>query len=855
MHKHTLMSIFGLQSAEFSRVVRGSFSHMSTKNINLLVASSTETASTIKNSIEKYRSDVVMHRIDQERDLRQALDSREWHLVISDLELSDFSATHLTTLLRDKKLGVPVILIVGTGAEEIAVSCLESGVDQIIARDDLRMKLLPAMIDSLLRRANEENVRRLIEEELTESRERYLDIFENTSDLIQCLAPDGSFLYTNTTWRQAMGYTEKEVRSLNLVDVLHPESMSCCQDRFARLKCGESLTNIEFKFITRSGETIHLSGDCGSIIKNGKTISTRGIFRDITETVKAKDALRTSEARYQALYENAPDIYSTVSTTGEFLSINHIGAGMLGYEASELTGESSAKVIHPEDQQAVFAYIEKQFRDFTPDSGIEYRKVRKDGTILWVHQRVTLGPLMEEPRLLVVCRDITEKRKLEEQLVHQATHDALTNLINRREFEYRLQRMLSSACDSLDHHVLCYLDLDQFKIINDTCGHNAGDELLRQIASLLEGQLRARDTLARLGGDEFAVLMEHCHIEKARELANKMRETIEAFRFHWRSRRFSIGVSIGVVPIRKEYTIEDVLSLADSACYAAKEQGRNRIYICHEGDHTIAGQVDSMQWVASITEALENGQFRLYAQPIQACCATEKGDRYEILLRLQDGEETIRPAAFLPAAERFNLSMKIDHWVLDHVIEWFETHPGALERLDLCSINLSALSLCDDAFLQHAVTRLKSSAIPPQKLCFEITETAAISNFAQAMNFIMEMKRIGCHFALDDFGSGLSSFAYLKDLPVDMVKIDGAFIRNIANNEIDHAMVKSICEIVGKMGKQTTAEYVESAEALNILKAIGVDFVQGYHLGMPVPLEQLLCERDSQNSHVVSIFR
>ena len=441
------------------------------------------------------------------------------------------------------------------------------------------------------------------------------------------------------------------------------------------MKRGESLTNIDFKFVTKSGETIHLSGDCGSIIKNGETISTRGIFKDITETVKAQDALRASEARYQALYENAPDIYSTISATGEFLSINHVGASMLGYAASELIGESAAKVIHPEDQQTVFAYVEKQFLDFTPDTGIEYRKIRKDGTILWVHQRVTLDPLMGEPRLLVVCRDITEKRKLEEQLVHQATHDALTNLINRREFEHRLQRMLSSASDSLDHHVLCYLDLDQFKIINDTCGHNAGDELLRQIASLLEGQLRSRDTLARVGGDEFAVLMEHCHIEKARELANKMRETIEGFRFHWRSRRFSIGVSIGVVPMRKEYTIEDVLSLADSACYAAKEQGRNRIYICHEGDHTIAGQVDSMQWVASITDALENDQFRLYAQPIQACCAPDKGDRYEILLRLQDGGETIRPAAFLPAAERFNLSMKIDHWVFDHVVAWLETNP------------------------------------------------------------------------------------------------------------------------------------------------------------------------------------
>lgn len=262
---------------------------MFSENVNLLVASSPETTNSIRSSIGKYRSDVVIHRIDQKKDLREALDSREWHLVISDLELSDFSATELTALLQDKKLGIPVILIAGTGAEEIAVKCLESGIDQIIDRDGLRMKLLPPMIDALLRRVDDENARQLIEKELIESKERYLDIFKNTSDLIQCLAPDGSFLYTNSTWRQTMGYTEQEVRSLNLIDVLHPESLSCCQDRFSRLKCGESLTSIEFKFITKSGETIYLSGDCGSLMKNGESVSTRGIFKNITETVKAKE--------------------------------------------------------------------------------------------------------------------------------------------------------------------------------------------------------------------------------------------------------------------------------------------------------------------------------------------------------------------------------------------------------------------------------------------------------------------------------------------------------------------------------------------------------------------------------------
>ena len=818
---------------------KGVLIQMSTSTINLLVASSRETFSAIQNTIQAYRSDFVLRRLDQEQALRQALYSGEWHLVISDLELADFTAAKLTTLLHEYSPDIPVILVAGTGSEAIALCCLESGVDQFIECNEQHLNRLPLLIDNLLRRAEKETARRLIEKELNESRERYIDISENTSDLIQCLAPDGSFLYTNTAWRKTLGYSEREVSALTLLDVLHPDSLICCQDRFERLKRGESLTGIEFKFITKSGETIHLSGDCGSIIKNGDVVSTRGIFKDVTAAIKAEEALRASDARYQALYENAPDIYSTISASGEFLSINRIGAHMLGYETGELIGESAAKVIHPEDQQMVFCYVAKQFQGFVPDAGIEYRKVRKNGTVLWVHQHVSLDPAMGEPRLLVVCRDITEKRKLQEQLVYQATHDALTNLVNRREFEHRLQRMLSGASDTLDHHVLCYLDLDQFKVINDTCGHHAGDELLRQIASLLEGQTRARDTLARLGGDEFAVLMEHCHIDKARELANKMRETIESFRFHWRSRRFSVGVSIGVVPINKGNTIEDALSMADAACYTAKEQGRNRVYVYDDGNSGIAGQIDSMQLAASIRDALKNDHFRLYAQPIQACSSREVGDRYEILLRLEGGAAAICPAAFMPIAERFNLAVRIDHWVLDHVIDWFEAHPQALARLNRCSINLSALSLCDDAFLQYALTRLKSSALSSRQLCFEVAESAVFSSSAQALIFMKEMQSIGCHFALGNFGSGLSSYSYVRDIPVDMIKIDGALIRNITNCEIDYALVKSICDIVGKMGKQTTAEYVESSIALDLLNEIGIDFAQGYHLGVPAPLEEI----------------
>jgi len=557
---------------------------MAARAIKVLMAGSPETGAAIEEALREHDAAVHLHRVDNRSDLMTAFDAHEPHLVFTELELPDFSALDLTQSVRGKDADTPIILIRGTGADAIAMECMTAGAVHCIEQAEHTLKRLPALIDACLAHAESNRARRQLEKRLVEAEERYLDIFDNTSDLIQCLAPDGSFLYTNQAWRKALGYTEEEVKTLKLTDVLHPDSMPCCRDRFERLKQGESLSCIDFKFISKSGETLHLYGDCGSIIKDGRTVSTRGIFRNMTDAIKAEAALRRSEARYQALYENAPDIYTTIDTAGTILSINRVGARMLGYEVDELIGESAAKVIHPEDQRAVFGHLENQLGRDREDPGIEYRKIRKDGSILWVHQRVTPDPGAEEPKLFVVCRDITDRRRLEQQLEHQASHDTLTNLINRREFERRLQRLLTNASDPVSHHALCFLDLDQFKAINDTCGHIAGDELLRQIAALLQGQMRARDTLARFGGDEFAVLMEYCPLENAVVLAETLRETVENFQFHWRSHRFSLGVSIGVVAIRPGQNMIDTLTLADAACYSAKNGGRNRVY-AHAPEH------------------------------------------------------------------------------------------------------------------------------------------------------------------------------------------------------------------------------------------------------------------------------
>ena len=551
---------------------------MSAGTLNLLMASSSDTSNRIQAALKTHFSDCYIHRVDTKHALSQALEDKRWNLLFSEMELSDFSANELPEIFEEYELNIPVALIAGTDSDKVALRCLEYGTCQLIQCDQQYLHYLPATVSALLKRAEVKREKSLAEQQLIESEERYLDIFNNTSDLIQCVSPDGSFLYTNNAWRKAMGYSEQEVQLLNLMDVLHPETKSCCQDRFERLQAGENLPAFDFKFVTKSGETLHLFGECGSIVKNGAVTSTRGIFKNVTETARVEQALKDSERRYQLLYDLAPDIYTTINSNGTILSLNQTGAEALGYSKDEVIGQPVEKIIHPEDQQCVIAHITELFTSEKDDESIEYRKVRKDGSVLWVHQCAKLDQDEGEPRLLVVSRDITVRRELQEKLTFHATHDSLTKLINRREFESRLKRLLSDMSEH-DHHVLCFLDLDNFKIINDENGHAAGDELLRQVTGILHLNIRSRDTLARIGGDEFVVLMEHCGLDVAVKLAEKIQKIIAEFEFNWRAQTFSIGISIGVTRLQPDKTVALVLSAADAACYKAKENGRSCIYV------------------------------------------------------------------------------------------------------------------------------------------------------------------------------------------------------------------------------------------------------------------------------------
>lgn len=429
------------------------------------------------------------------------------------------------------------------------------------------------------------------------------------------------------------------------------------------------------------------------------------------------------------------------------------------------------------------------------------------------------------------------------RLIYQASHDALTGLINRREFEQRLERTLLTALQQGREHALCYMDLDQFKVINDSCGHAAGDELLRQLALLLKGNLRERDTLARLGGDEFALLLENCSIPDALEVADTFRAEVQRFRFKWGDRIFSVGMSVGMVAINADSgTAANLMSAADAACYVAKDRGRNQIHLYESRDSDLVRHRGEMQWVTRIQRALEEHRLRLSWQEIRRADGVVESVRHvELLLRMidEDGSE-ILPMAFIPAAERYSIMPAIDSWVIEETLRLCQRYLASKrERNCLFAVNLSGASLKDPAFRRMLLASLDENPAFGPHLCFEITETAAIGNLAVVNEFIEAMRAFGCSFALDDFGSGLSSFTYLKNLNVDYLKIDGAFVRDIANNAIDRSMVEAIHRIGHQMNLRTVAEYVESDQILALLRQMGVDYVQGNGIHQPEPLENL----------------
>lgn len=435
-----------------------------------------------------------------------------------------------------------------------------------------------------------------------------------------------------------------------------------------------------------------------------------------------------------------------------------------------------------------------------------------------------------------------EREESSQQLSYQANHDSLTGLINRYEFESRLKQKVLSSKRYKQNHALCFIDLDQFKVVNDTAGHIAGDALLQQISLLLSGHIRETDTLARIGGDEFAVLMENTALEQAVEKAKDLISLIEEFIFTWESRIYKIGASVGISFINETTTSDiEVLKQADIACYAAKDLGRNRVHVFQEEDQKTSERAIEMQWSPRIIQALDSDGFELLVQEIKPADSEKQHVNYEVLIRMKGEEgQYIAPGAFLPSAERYGLIGKIDYWVVDHVFRWLIKNNDKINPKSYFAINISGHSLANEDVLSHIVSWFAADLLPTSRIRFEITETMAISNLIQANRFIDTVRQYGCGISLDDFGSGLSSFGYLKNLKADTLKIDGLFVKNILSNPVDEALVESINHIGHLLGMETVAEFVENENIANKLKKIGVDYLQGYGISKPKPIESII---------------
>ncbi|HLB30426.1 MAG TPA: EAL domain-containing protein [Gammaproteobacteria bacterium] len=564
-----------------------------------------------------------------------------------------------------------------------------------------------------------------------------------------------------------------------------------------------------------------------------------------SERERAEALLRVNENKYRLLYDENPAMFFTIDTEGTILSVNKFGAEELGYKVDDLVGTSIFNLSTGQGRDKTREVMQRWLAEPGRVHRLEQQKVRHNGTLMWVKEtaRVVRGN-DGEMNVFIVCEDITETRKLSEQLSYQATHDSLTGLINRGEFEKRLSKLLRSTQIEDGKHALCYMDLDQFKSLNDTCGHMAGDELLRQLGMVLLEHIRKRDTVARLGGDEFGVLMEHCPLHRAEYIAKKLMRAVSEFQFIWEGKVYKIAASMGLVPINMFAGNQiEVMKNADAACYTAKKSGRNRLHIFGEDDSGFSRDTSERRWLTRIQDALDADRFRLVFQPIVSLQETvSRHAGYEVLIRMETEEGRLAaPDIFLPVAEYYNLSHQIDLLVVTKLFNLLDSAPAYFQSTRF-AVNLSGNSLGDGELLEYINDRIDRTKFSPANLCFEITETIAIANLTSAKRFINILRERGCRFSLDDFGSGLSSFAYLKNLDIDYLKIDGSFIRDLRESSINVTIVKSMHEIGKALGKQTVAESVEDEQTLTIVRNMGFDFAQGNLLGELRSVEQLVAD-------------
>ena len=658
----------------------------------------------------------------------------------------------------------------------------------------------------------------------------------------------GAILWTDQTRRiHGVGPDYRPTRE-EAVDFYAPEARPVIQAAVEHAMATGEGWDVELPFIQLGGDRIWVRAVGNAEFDAGKPIRLRGAFQDVTRIRQLSAELAEQHELLQVTLKSIGDAVITTDAAGRVTWLNPVAERMTGWPNAEATGRALTQVFHIVNE----ATRERVAHSVTTSPKHGRVVGLANQTLLLSREGEEYGieesssPIRNERAELLgavlVFHDVTKQRRMTGEMSYRATHDALTGLVNRSEFESRLRRTLEKAQDERSAHAMMYIDLDQFKRVNDACGHSVGDQLLQQVGKLLAETVRARDTLARIGGDEFAVILEHCTISQAQRVAQQMCDRMDDYRFIHDGRRFRIGTSIGLVPIDNRWsTTAAVLQAADTSCYAAKEAGRNRVHAWFDTDQAVRVRHGEMQWASRLEQALDENRFVLYGQRIEALRGGTNGVYAETLLRLIESDgSVIPPGAFLPAAERFHLATRIDRWVLRRAIDQLVS-VSDLMAIEMLCINLSGQSIGDRAFHSHALATL-TDAGPEicQRLCLEITETAAVMNLTDAALFIKQARALGVRIALDDFGAGASSFSHLKSLTVDFLKIDGQFITDLIDDRLDDATVRCFVDVARVVGVKTVAEFVDRPEILARVRELGIDYAQGFFLHRPEPLDGVL---------------
>ena len=626
-----------------------------------------------------------------------------------------------------------------------------------------------------------------------------------------------------------------------------PEAIPIIRKHFeACIKAAEPY-DLELEIITAQGHSLWTRVTSAAEFEHGVAVRVVGSIQDITGRKTMERELAESNELVRVTLDSIGDAVITTDTAGHVVWLNPVAERLTGWAKDEARSKPLKEVFKLTDAETGQPSLYPVAACLTEGKpvGLQSHSTlhSRQGADYGIED--SASPIRNaEGQILgavLVFHDVSEQRRLTAQMSHRATHDALTGLINRAEFEHRLSRLLEAARLEANEHVLMFIDLDNFKVVNDACGHAAGDQLLSQVSMLLQGAIRGRDTVARLGGDEFGVILEFCSLEQGQEIAQKICSQMELYRFAHDERHYRIGASIGVAPVdRRWQSSAAVMQAADSCCFAAKDAGRNRVHLWTESDGTLVAREGALQWVDRLETAIDEDRFVLFAQRIEPISGPTAGLHCEVLLRLREEDGSmIMPVSFLPAAERFHLMPRIDKWVLNQVIDMLASDAIELERIDCIAVNLSGQSVGHRAFQLDLIRMLQEAPFDTKKLCFEITETAVITHFCGAQAFFEELRSLGVRIALDDFGTGASSFGYLRMLPINYLKIDRQYIAGL-EDPLNNAAVSYFREVAQAVGVKTIAEFVERGDTRDALEVIGVDMAQGLLIHHPEPLAQLL---------------